>query len=120
MSRKGIYKYLLDLHSDFKELVEFSLSSAIVKTAVTNKTLVKTNIVTITFCYDWKHRNKNFWSKNANMIFGFCKLHYLDQKFDHYPKYQIYTLSPLQYFLRWILYQPMYEQIEKFFSKPKN
>ena len=43
MCRKGIYKYLSDLVSNFKELVEFSLSSAIVKIAVTNKTLVKTN-----------------------------------------------------------------------------
>ena len=52
MSRKDIYKYLSDLVSNFKELVEFSLSSAIVKIAVTNITLVKTNILTITFCYD--------------------------------------------------------------------
>ena len=29
-----------------------------------------------------KHRNKNFWSENAYMIFGFCNSHYLDQKFD--------------------------------------
>ena len=36
MSRKVIYKYLLDLVSTFKELIEFSLSSAIVKIAVTN------------------------------------------------------------------------------------
>ena len=49
MSGKGIYKYLSDLVSNFKELVEFSLRGAIVKIAVTNKTLVKTNISTITF-----------------------------------------------------------------------
>ena len=55
------------------------------------------------------------------MIFGFCNLHYLDQKFDHYPKYQIYTLtSPMQYFLGRILYQRMYEQFDKFFSKSNN
>ena len=52
MSKKGIYKYLSDLVSTFKELVEFSLRSAIVKIAATNKTLVKTNISTITFCSD--------------------------------------------------------------------
>ena len=32
--------------------------------------------------------------ENANMIFEFCNLHYLHQKFDTlYPKYQIYTLN---------------------------
>ena len=41
MSRKGIYKYLSDLDSTFKVLVEFSISSAIVKIAVTNKPLLK-------------------------------------------------------------------------------
>ena len=60
MSRKGIYKYLLDLVSDFKGLVEFSLSSAIVKTAVTNKTLIRTNILTITFCYNGNTEIKTF------------------------------------------------------------
>ena len=39
---------------------KFSLSSAIVKIAVTNKTLVKTNISTITFCYDWHTEIKTF------------------------------------------------------------
>ena len=49
MSTKGIYKYLSDLVSTYKELVEFSISSAIAKIAVTNKTLVNTNISTTTF-----------------------------------------------------------------------
>ena len=52
MSRKGIYKYLSDLVSVFKELVKFSLSGAIVEIAGTNKTLVKTNISKITLCSD--------------------------------------------------------------------
>ena len=60
MSRKGIYKYLSDLISNFKELIEYLLRSAIVKIAVTNKTLVKTNISTITFCYDWNTEIKTF------------------------------------------------------------
>ena len=44
-----ILQLCLVLGSIFKELVEFSLSSAIVKIAVANKTLVKTNISKITF-----------------------------------------------------------------------
>ena len=35
----------------FTEFVEFSLLSAIVKIAVTNKTLVEGNISTVTFCF---------------------------------------------------------------------
>ena len=56
MSRKGIYIYLSDLVSTFDELVEFSLSSAIVKIAVTNKTRVRTNISTITSVHKLKTR----------------------------------------------------------------
>ena len=45
----------------------------------------------------------------------------LTRNLTHYPKYQIYTpTSPLQYFLRRILYQHMYEQFDKFFSKSNN
>ena len=54
----------------FMEFVEFSLSSAIVKIAVTNKTLIKTNISTVTF---------------GQYDFRICNLHYLDQKFDTLP-----------------------------------
>ena len=36
----------------FKELVEFSHSSAFVKIVVTNETLVETNILTVPFCSD--------------------------------------------------------------------
>ena len=77
MPTKGIHKMTMKvsqlclvLGSSFKEFVEFSLSSAIVKIAITNKTLVKTNISTIAFCqYD----------------FRICDLHYLDQKFNTLP-----------------------------------
>ena len=62
-----ILQLCLVLGSSFKEFVEFSLSSAIVEIAVTNKTLFKTNISTATFSqYD----------------FRICNLCYLDQKFD--------------------------------------
>ena len=60
MSRKDIYKYLSDLVLTFKELVKFSISSAIVKIAVTNKTLVKTNISPITVCSNWNTETKTF------------------------------------------------------------
>ena len=82
MSRKGIYKYLPDLVSNFKELVEFSFSSAIVKIAVTNTKPILKKYFDNNLLLRLKHRNKNFWSENANMIFGFRNLHYLDQKFD--------------------------------------
>ena len=45
-----ISQLCLVLSSSFKELVEFSLSSAMVKIVVTNKTLVETNISTVAFC----------------------------------------------------------------------
>ena len=77
MSGKGIYKYLSDLVSNFKELVELSRSSEIVKIKPSLKQNFDNNLF-----LRLKHRNKNFWSENANMIFGFCNLHYLDQKFD--------------------------------------
>ena len=70
MSRKGTYKMsikILELYlvlgPTFIEFVEFSLSSTIVKIAVTNKTLVKTNISTVTFRSDRNNkseRNKTF------------------------------------------------------------
>ena len=65
MSRKGTYKMsikILELYlvlgSIFIELVEFSLSSTIVKIAVTNKTLVKTYISTVTFRSDRNYKNE--------------------------------------------------------------
>ena len=66
MSGKAIYKMsikilqlCLVLVSTFKELVEFSLSSAaqFFKIAVTSKTLVETNILTVTFCCDYNIKN---------------------------------------------------------------
>ena len=121
MSKKGIYKYLLDLVSTFKELVEFSIRSAIVKIAATNKTLIKTNISTITFCSDWNTETKTFDLKMPIWFSEFATYIILTRNLTHYPKYQIYTLtSPLQYFLRRIFYQHMYEQFDKFFSKSKN
>ena len=74
MSRKGIYKMTITIlqlclvfGSTFREFDEFSLSRAIVKIEVTNKTLVKTNVSTETFC---------------QYGFQICNLHYLDQKLD--------------------------------------
>ena len=93
MSRKGIYKYLSDLVSNFKELVEFSLSDAIAKIAVTNKTLVKTNISTITFCYDWNTEIKTFELKMQIWFLDFATCIILTRNLTHYPKYQIYTLT---------------------------
>ena len=62
-----ILQLSLVLDSNFKEFIEYLLSSAIVRIAITNKTLVKTNISSVTFCqYDIR----------------ICNLHYLDQKFD--------------------------------------
>ena len=55
------------LGSIFKEFVVFSLSSASVEIEVTNKTLAKTYILTVTFC---------------QYEFRICNLHYCDQKFD--------------------------------------
>ena len=74
-----ILQHCVVLASTFKESVEVSLSSAIVKISVTNKAIVKTSISMLTFCYD---KNKTFWPKNANMFFGFCNLHYLGKKFN--------------------------------------
>ena len=62
-----ILQFCLVLGSRFKEFVEFSLSSAIVKIAVENKTFVKTTIFAVTFC---------------QYNFRISKLHYVDQKFD--------------------------------------
>ena len=80
MPRKGMYKmpikiFQLDLVlvSIFKEFVEFSHSSAIVKIAVTNENLIETNISKVTFRFDLKMPIR---------FFGFCNLHYFDQKFD--------------------------------------
>ena len=74
----------------------------------------------MTICSDL-NTETNFWSKNANMILNFATYIILTRNLTHCPKYQIYTLtSPLQYFLRRILYQHMYEQFDKFLSKPKN
>ena len=95
MSRKDIYKYLSDLVSNFKELVEFSLSKAIIKIAVTNKILVKANISTTTFCYDWNTQIKTFDLKMPIWFLDFATYIILTRN----PKYQIYTpTSPLQYF----------------------
>ena len=89
MPRKGIYKYLLGLVSTSKELVEFSLSSAIVKIAVTNKTLFKTNISTITFCSDWNTETKTFDSKMPIGFLDFAAYIILPGNFTLYPNYQI-------------------------------
>ena len=95
-----MYKYLSDLVSTFKKLVEFSLSSAIVKIAVTNKTLIKTNISTITLCSDWNTETKTFDLKMPKWFLDFATYIILTRNLTHYPKYQIYTLtSPLQYFV---------------------
>ena len=88
MSRKGIYKYLSDLVLNLKELFEFSLSSAIAKIAVTNKTLVKTNISTITFCYDWNTETKTFGLKMPIRFLDFATYIILTKNLTHYPKYQ--------------------------------
>ena len=73
-----ILRLCLVLGSSFKEFLEFSLSGATVKIAVTNKTLVKTNIPTVTFYI---------------MIFGFVTYIILTRNLTHYPMYKIYTLN---------------------------
>ena len=77
MAIKILQLYLV-LASSFKEFDEFSLSCAIVKIAVSNKTLVKTNISMLPF---------------ANRIFKFVTYIILTRNMTHYPKYQIYTLN---------------------------
>ena len=56
-----ILQLCLFLGSSFKEFVKFLLGSAIVEIAVTNKTLIKTIISTVTFCqYDFRICNQKF------------------------------------------------------------
>ena len=48
------------------------------------------------------------------MILNFATYIILTRNLTHHPKYQIDILSsPLQYFLRRILYQHMYKQFDK-------
>ena len=53
-----ILQLCLVIVSNFKKFAKFCLALArFVKTAVTNKILVKTNILTVTFCSDYIKNN---------------------------------------------------------------
>ena len=80
MPRKGMYKMSIKilqldlvLLSIFKEFVEFSHGSAIVKNAVTNENHVETNISKVTFRFDLKMSIR---------FFDFVTYIIFDQKFD--------------------------------------
>ena len=102
MSRKRIYKMSIKilelcviLVSTFREFVEFSLSSAIVKITVTNKTLVKQIVRRKLFAAI--KTTKTTGTKRCDLkmpkIFGLITYIIVTRNLTHYPKYQIYTLN---------------------------
>ena len=109
ISRKSICKMSIKilqldlvLVSTFEEFVaDFTLqNSAIGKITVTNKTRVKTNILTASFCSDYKNKNDiplligtKLFDLNMPIRFSdFVTYIILTRNLTHYPKYQIYTL----------------------------
>ena len=90
-----ISQLCLVLVPTFKEFVELSLNSAIPKSAVTNKTLVKTNISIEPFPTIKTTKTtgtKLFDPKMPIWISDFVTYIVLTKKLTHYPKYQIYTI----------------------------
>ena len=124
MSRKVIYKMSIKIlqpclvpNSTFKEFPEFSPSSTVQLLKLWLQNLIKSNLSTVTFCFDLNDRNKTFLSENANLIFRYVTYIILTRNLTHH--FYIPNLHPklahCNNFLRKILYKHMYKQFYRFF-----